>query len=78
MTNEIADDVSKGTAYRHVQEAKAKLDAAAQALGYSDVHQLSLESPDMDLPRRQDDAVKALTNAQRYLDEGSVEGLIED
>jgi hypothetical protein len=78
MTDEIADDVSKGTAYRHVQEARAKLDAAAQALGYSDVHRLSLDAAGMDLPRRQEDAVEALTNAQDCLDNGSAEGFIED
>lgn len=62
------------TALRKAREAKMKLDEAARALGYDTIHDVMMHEGD-DPEEVPADALRALTNAYSWLDNGMVEQL---
>ena len=66
-------------AYKHALRAKWELNEAAEELGYENIHELigeinnGLNFSDTDI-----EAVKSITNAYSYLDNGAVEELASD
>ena len=63
-------------AYRRMREASDKLDDAARCLGFDDCDDLSLEAYDIEMDHRTEEAIKALTNAHSYLNNGQIEMLL--
>jgi len=80
MTDD-ADDIElsveqREEAYRHITEARASLSRAAAALGADDVHTLGDITDGGGLDHHTNEAIRALTNAHSYLNNGQVEALL--
>ena len=67
-------------AYSAIKEAKSKLNVAAMNLGFDDVYGIMQRGDDIDATpdHRERDALRAITDAYSFLDNGSVEGILPD
>lgn len=70
-------DMHGPTAFKHTQAAKRNLRQAAEALGYDSVFDLAEAGRDGEIPDDIDHAVRAITNAHSYLEDGSLVRLNE-
>lgn len=66
-------------AFDHATNASEELNMAAQELGYEDVHELAAAARNDTLPDEvHKDAVRSITNAYSYLNNGGISHLIEE
>lgn len=78
MSDLHATPEQREKAYKMARTARGMLDKAAQELGFSDATELSLQAPQMEFDREEDEAVQAITNAHSHLNNGSLEHLDPD
>lgn len=79
MTDEDTNEMSvedREDAYRKLKQANRLMNDAATDLGYEDVHALGDAAMDGDLDAKTEDAIKAMTNAYSWLNNGMKEGLL--
>lgn len=73
----MSEEMDRREAYRAAERARSALTEAAEALGFEDVHALADAARAGDLDRKTEGGARGITNAYSYLDNGSIERLLE-